>query len=217
MIDRIPVLKFHTVSLNENQLLAKRILDIIGASIGILLFAAAYIVFAPIIKLTSYGPVIFKQKRVGRNGRTFYIWKFRSMGVNAEEQKLALMADNEMTGHMFKLENDPRVTKVGAFMRRTSIDELPQFWNVLKGDMSLVGTRPPTVDEVQQYSASHHKRISVSPGITGSWQVSGRSAIKDFEEVVRLDLEYIENWTIRKDIEILLKTIIVVLSRRGSR
>lgn len=217
MIGDIPALKFHTVSLNEGQIYAKRILDIIGSSIGMILFGIAYIIFAPLIKLESKGPVLFKQDRVGKNGRVFKIWKFRSMGVDAEERKKELAQLNEMQGNMFKLTNDPRVTRLGAFLRKTSIDELPQFYNVFVGDMSLVGTRPPTVQEVAEYKTHHYKRISVIPGITGLWQISGRSDIKDFEEVVRLDREYISNWTVWLDIKILFKTVLVVLKRRGSK
>jgi exopolysaccharide biosynthesis polyprenyl glycosylphosphotransferase len=217
MVGSIPVLKLHTVSLNESQLFAKRILDICGASVGMLIFGFFYIILAPFIKLETPGPVIFKQDRVGRNGRIFKVWKFRSMGVNAEKEKAALMANNEMQGHMFKMTNDPRVTKIGAFIRKTSIDELPQFYNVLKGDMSLVGTRPPTVNEVKEYETHHHKRISVTPGITGNWQVSGRSDIEDFEEVVRLDSEYIAKWSIWEDVRILLKTVVVVVKGKGSK
>lgn len=217
MVGSVPVLKFHTVSLNESQLFAKRVLDVCGALVGLVLFGLAFVIIGPIIKLETPGPVLFKQKRVGKNGRTFEIWKFRSMGVNAEAQKAALMACNEMGGHMFKMTNDPRVTRIGAFIRKTSIDELPQFYNVLKGDMSLVGTRPPTVSEVKEYERHHHKRISTNPGITGMWQISGRSDITDFEEVVRLDSEYIQNWTLWSDIKILFKTVQVVLCRQGSK
>ncbi|MBP2027198.1 exopolysaccharide biosynthesis polyprenyl glycosylphosphotransferase [Acetoanaerobium pronyense] len=216
MIGDIPALKFHTVSLNEDQLFAKRLLDILGASVGMMIFGVAYLIFAPLIKLESKGPVIFKQERVGKNGRIFKIWKFRSMCNDAEEKKEELQSQNEMKGNMFKLKNDPRVTKIGNFMRKTSIDELPQFYNVLVGDMSLVGTRPPTVQEVKDYNISHYKRISIIPGITGMWQISGRSQITDFEEVTRLDNEYIENWTIWLDVEILIKTVYVVLKRKGS-
>ena len=217
MVGNVPVLKFHTVSLNETQIFIKRGLDVCGAMVGMVFFAIAYIVVGPLIKLETPGPVIFKQDRVGKNGRVFKVWKFRSMGADAETRKAALMSNNEMTGHMFKMTNDPRVTKVGAFIRRTSIDELPQFWNVLKGDMSLVGTRPPTVKEVHNYQRHHRRRISIIPGITGKWQVSGRSDIADFEEVVRLDSEYIANWSVWTDIKILLKTIQVVFTRKGSR
>lgn len=216
MIDEIPAVKFHTVSLNEEQLLAKRLLDIVGSLAGMLMFGLAWLIFAPMIKLESSGPVIFNQERVGKNGRLFKIHKFRSMGIDAEARKKELQGQNEVSGHMFKMTDDPRVTKTGAFLRKTSIDELPQFYNVLKGDMSLVGTRPPTVEEVDEYQSHHYKRISVIPGITGMWQISGRSAITDFEEVVRLDNAYIVNWTVWRDIKILARTVLVVLKRRGS-
>jgi len=217
MVGDLPVLKFHTVSLDESQIFAKRVLDVIGGSVGMLLFSLVYIILGPMIKLETPGPVIFKQNRVGKNGRVFKVWKFRSMGVNAEGEKAALMANNEMTGHMFKMTDDPRVTKIGAFIRKTSIDELPQFYNVLKGEMSLVGTRPPTVKEVKEYEMHHLKRISIMPGITGNWQVSGRSDIENFEEVVRLDSDYIKDWSIWSDVKILLKTVLVVLKMDGSK
>lgn len=217
MVGDVPVLKFHTVSLNENQIFVKRVLDVCGAMAGMVLFGIAFIIFAPLIMMETPGPAIFKQLRVGKNGRTFEIWKFRSMGVDAEAQKEALLAQNEMSGNMFKVTNDPRVTRIGAFLRKTSIDELPQFYNVLKGDMSLVGTRPPTVPEVENYELRHRKRISITPGITGMWQISGRSDITDFEEVVRLDSEYITNWTVWMDLKILFKTVLVVLQKRGSK
>ncbi len=217
MVGNIPVLKFHTVSLNESQITAKRILDVVGALIGIVVFVFAYLIIGPLIKIETPGPVIFKQVRVGKNGRIFEIWKFRSMGINAEVQKIELLASNEMTGYMFKMSNDPRITRIGKFIRKTSLDELPQFWNVLKGDMSLVGTRPPTVDEVAQYENHHHRRISITPGITGNWQISGRSDIGDFEDVVCLDTEYISNWTIYHDIKILIKTLYIVFKGKGSR
>jgi len=217
MVGNVPVLRFHTVSLDESQIFAKRILDVCGALVGMVFFGIAFVIFAPLIKRETPGPAIFKQKRVGRNGRIFEIWKFRSMGVNAEAQKADLMANNEMSGHMFKVSDDPRVTKIGAFLRKTSIDELPQFYNVLRGDMSLVGTRPPTVGEVKHYEQRHHQRISITPGITGMWQVSGRSDITDFEAVVRLDSNYIADWTVWMDVRILFKTIMVVLQKRGSK
>lgn len=217
MVGKIPVLKFHTVSLNESQLYMKRMLDIVGSMLGMVIFGIAFIIMGPLIKLESPGPIIFKQDRVGKNGRVFKVWKFRSMGVDAEAKKAALMANNEMSGHMFKLTDDPRVTRIGNFIRKTSIDELPQFYNVLRGDMSLVGTRPPTVNEVKEYERYQRKRIAITPGITGQWQVSGRSDIEDFEEVLRLDSEYIENWSFWSDIRILFKTIYVVLVGRGSK
>ncbi len=217
MVGDLPVLKFHTVSLNESQLFAKRVLDVFGSLVGMIFFGIAYLILAPLIKLETPGPVIFKQDRVGQNGRIFQVWKFRSMGVDAEARKEALLASNEMSGHMFKITNDPRITKIGAFIRKTSLDELPQFYNVLRGDMSLVGTRPPTVKEVMKYEFHHHRRISIVPGITGNWQVSGRSDIEDFEEVVRLDSEYITNWSVWLDIKILLKTVFVVFTGKGSK
>ncbi len=217
MVGRIPVLKLHTVCLNETQLFMKRMLDIAGAMVGMIIFGMAYMTIGPLIKIETPGPVIFKQNRVGKNGRVFQVWKFRSMGADAEARKAALAINNEMTGHMFKMTDDPRITRIGAFIRKTSIDELPQFYNVLKGDMSLVGTRPPTVDEVEAYEQHHRRRICITPGITGNWQVSGRSDIEEFEEVVRLDSAYIENWSIWSDLRILLKTVKVVLVGRGSR
>ena len=168
------------------------------------------------IKLESPGPLFFSQKRVGRNGRIFKIYKFRSMYADAEERKKELMEQNEMDGLMFKMTDDPRITKIGKFIRKTSLDELPQFWNVLKGDMSLVGTRPPTVDEFEKYESHHKRRLSMKPGITGKWQVSGRSDIQDFEEVVKLDCEYIDEWSPFLDIQILFKTVGVVLTHKGA-
>jgi exopolysaccharide biosynthesis polyprenyl glycosylphosphotransferase len=190
-------------------------MDIIGSLVGIALTLVVGIFLVPAIRLESKGPAIFKQKRVGRNGRYFYMYKFRSMYCDAEQKKAELSDQNEMDGLMFKLENDPRVTKVGRFIRRTSLDEFPQFFNVLKGDMSLVGTRPPTLDEFAQYKSYHKRRLSAKPGITGLWQVSGRNDIRNFEDVVRLDLEYIDNWSIGLDIKILLKTVGAVFTHTG--
>ena len=192
------------------MLILKRAMDILGGLVGMLITGIALIFVAPAVKLESPGPLFFSQKRVGRNGRIFNIYKIRSMYQDAEERKKELMAQNEMDGLMFKMKDDPRITKVGKFIRKTSIDELPQFWNVLKGDMSLVGTRPPTVDEFEQYSAYHKKRLCRTPGLTGIWQVSGRSTITDFEEIVKLDVQYIENWTLWMDIKILFKTVMLV-------
>ena len=198
-------------------MLVKRVIDIIGAVVGLFITLILTIFVAPAIKLESKGPLFFKQIRVGKNGRPFTFYKFRSMYAGAEEQKLALMEQNEMEGNMFKIENDPRITKVGRFIRRTSIDEFPQFWNVLKGDMSLVGTRPPTIDEYEHYEGWQKRRISFRPGITGLWQISGRSNIKSFDEVVKLDLEYIDNWSLGLDFKILAKTVIAVFSGIGAR
>ena len=200
------------------QLLMKRLMDIMGGLVGLIITGIACIFVVPAIKLADPGPAFFSQVRIGKNGRRFKIYKFRSMYMDAEERKKELMDQNEMQGYMFKMENDPRILKgVGNFIRNTSIDEFPQFWNVLKGDMSLVGTRPPTVEEYEMYEMRHLKRISIKPGITGMWQTSGRSDITDFEEVVKLDTQYITNWSIALDIKLLIKTILVVVKREGSR
>lgn len=200
------------------QLLMKRIMDIVGGIVGLFITGIACIFVVPAIKLADSGPAFFTQVRIGKNGRKFKIYKFRSMYMDAEERKKELMDQNEMQGFMFKMENDPRILKgIGNFIRDTSIDELPQFWNVLKGDMSLVGTRPPTVEEYEMYETRHLKRMSIKPGITGMWQTSGRSDITDFEEVVRLDTQYITNWSIALDIKLLMKTVMVVLKKEGSK
>ena len=200
----------------DGELLIKRLMDICGAIVGCLICILFGIIVAPLIFLEDPGPIIFKQKRVGRNGKYFYIYKFRSMYQNAEERLKDLQSQNEMQGFMFKMKNDPRITKIGKILRKTSIDELPQFFNVLEGSMSLIGTRPPTIDEYNQYSAHHKRRISIKPGITGLWQVSGRSEITDFEEIVRLDCFYIDHWSIAADIKILLKTFGAVFTGKGS-
>ncbi len=198
------------------QKIIKRTMDICGAIVGLIITGILFVIFAPIIYIQSPGPVFFSQNRVGKNGRIFKIYKFRSMYMDAEERKKELMAQNKMSGLMFKMDDDPRITPIGKFIRKTSIDEFPQFWNILKGDMSLVGTRPPTVDEYEQYELHHKSRLATKPGLTGMWQVSGRSEITDFEEVVRLDNEYIKNFSLRLDIKILFKTILVVFGKKGS-
>lgn len=213
----LPMITFHSVSLNRLQLFIKRIIDIIGAIVGLTLTSLLWLGAIIAIKINSPGPVFFVQDRVGKNGRVFKLYKFRSMYMDAEEKKKEMEAQNEIkSGLMFKIKNDSRITPIGKFIRKTSIDELPQFFNVLKGDMSLVGTRPPTVDEVKQYKNYHMRRISIKPGITGLWQVSGRSAITDFDEVVKLDTKYIDDWSVYLDIKIMIKTVLVVFGNRGA-
>lgn len=206
-----------TIELDLRGQILKRVMDIIGGLVGCAISIPIIAVVAVPLKLESPGPLFFKQQRVGRNGRVFYIHKLRSMYADAEQRKKDLMGSNEMSGLMFKMEDDPRITKVGRFIRRTSIDELPQFFDVLRGDMSLVGTRPPTLDEYRQYESHHKRRLSMKPGITGLWQVSGRSDIADFEEVVRLDVQYIDNWSLWGDVKILFKTVAVVFGGRGAK
>lgn len=213
---------YHTVTFAAKEMplhmiALKRAMDILGGLVGLAITAVVTIILGPLIKLESPGPLFFSQKRVGRNGRIFKIYKFRSMYQDAEERKKELMEQNEMDGFMFKMKDDPRITKIGKFIRKTSLDELPQFLNVLKGDMSLVGTRPPTVDEFEQYEGYHKRRLSMTPGLTGVWQVSGRSDIVDFEEIVAMDVDYICNWSLKRDFEIILKTVMVVLNSSGAR
>ena len=212
----IPVITFANRIYSWKSLFVKRCIDIVGAIVGLVFMTIAMIFVAPAIKIESKGPLFFKQKRVGKNGRYFYIYKFRSMYIDAEERKKELMAQNEMNGLMFKMKDDPRITKVGKFIRKTSIDELPQFINVLKGDMSLVGTRPPTVGEFKQYKGHHKRRLSMKPGITGMWQAYGRNSVMDFDEVVKMDLEYIDNWSVMLDIKILFKTVVTVFTNHGT-
>lgn len=212
-----PVLFFSTKVFNKGSLLLKRCIDILGSIIGIIITVLIGIFIAPAILIESPGPLIFSQTRIGKNGRRFKIYKFRSMYADAEERKASLLGQNEMEGFMFKMTNDPRITKVGQFIRKTSIDELPQFFNVLKGDMSLVGTRPPTEDEFLHYETRHKRRLSLKPGITGLWQVSGRSDIENFEDVVKMDLDYIDSWSLLLDVKLILKTVYVVVFRIGAK
>ncbi len=192
----------------------KRLIDICGALIGLSLLACIFVPIAIAIKLDSPGSVLYTQERYGLNGRTFTLRKFRSMVPDADLLKNQVA--NEAKGLIFKNQNDPRVTRVGQFLRRTSLDEFPQFWNVLMGDMSLVGTRPPTGDEVAKYEPHHWQRLAVKPGLTGEWQVNGRSSISDFEEIVRLDIRYQERWTWLYDLQIIAKTLSVLLNRTGA-
>lgn len=202
----------------SGQILLKRLIDICAGIAGLIVMFMCYIFVAPAIYIRSPGPIFFSQTRVGKNGRKFKIYKFRSMYMDAEERKKELMAQNKIAdGMMFKMDDDPRIIKgIGHLIRDFSIDELPQFWNVLKGDMSLIGTRPPTVEEYEKYDFHHKVRLAMKPGITGMWQTSGRSNITDFEEVVKLDAYYITNWSFALDLKILLKTIKVVLKKDGA-
>ncbi|MDO5335991.1 MAG: sugar transferase [Eubacteriales bacterium] len=211
-----------TTSINmatQNELLLKRAMDICGGIVGCIMTVVLCVIIGPWIYIKSPGPIFFSQIRVGKNGKKFRIYKFRSMYMDAEERKKELMEQNDIKDDkMFKMENDPRIIKgVGHFIRKTSLDEFPQFWNVLKGDMSLVGTRPPTVDEWQKYELHHRARLAIKPGLTGMWQVSGRSNITNFEEVVKLDMKYIHEWSFGLDIKLLLKTVQVVIKGEGSK
>ncbi|BAZ15884.1 hypothetical protein NIES4071_77570 [Calothrix sp. NIES-4071] len=192
----------------------KRCLDIVGSIVGLIILSIVFIPIAIAIKLDSPGPVFFVQERYGLHGKTFKICKFRSMVTEAEQLKN--LVKNEANGLFFKNQNDFRVTKLGRFLRSTSLDELPQFWNVLIGDMSLVGTRPPTVDEVINYNERHWQRLNVKPGLTGEWQVNGRSQVKDFEAVVDLDLQYQKKWYPMYDVLVIVKTIYVILAKVGA-
>ena len=232
IVDKVGNQTVLTTSMNyatTRQAAMKRLMDIAGGLVGCLICAVLFIFVAPVIYIHSPGPIFFKQERIGKNGKRFKMYKFRSMYLDAEERKKELMAQNKMDNDlMFKLDFDPRIignrilpdgtrkTGIGQFIRSTSIDEFPQFFNVLKGDMSLVGTRPPLISEFEAYQQHHRARMSVKPGITGMWQVSGRSEITDFEEVVRLDTQYINEWSIGLDIKILVQTVIAVLKRKGS-
>jgi lipopolysaccharide/colanic/teichoic acid biosynthesis glycosyltransferase len=198
-------------------MIVKRAIDVLGATVGLAVLAPAFAVIASLIKLTSLGPVFFSQERVGMGGKVFRLLKFRTMRDGADDEK-ATFAHLNCTGdpRLFKIPNDPRVTGVGAFLRRWSLDELPQLWNVLVGEMSLVGPRPFFEADLATYRDHHFGRLGAKPGITGLWQVRGRSAVVDFEEVVRLDREYIDRWSLLLDIKVLLRTLPAVISRRGA-
>ncbi|NLF25519.1 MAG: exopolysaccharide biosynthesis polyprenyl glycosylphosphotransferase, partial [Deltaproteobacteria bacterium] len=195
----------------------KRVFDVVVSALLLVVCSPLFAVIALLVRITSPGPVFFVQKRVGLNGRLFNMYKFRSMHSTAESELEALKAQNEMSGPAFKLKNDPRVTALGRFLRRFSLDELPQLWNVFKGEMSLVGPRPPVPGEVNAYARRYRRRLSMRPGMTCTWQVSGRNEIKDFDSWVKLDLEYIDNWSFWQDIRLLLRTIPAVLSGVGAR
>jgi exopolysaccharide biosynthesis polyprenyl glycosylphosphotransferase len=213
-----PMLVFRTTPDISWALLVKSLVDRVAAFFGLLALSPVLLVVAAIIKLTSPGPAIFTQKRAGRHGRPFTMFKFRSMHTNAEMQRAELVAYNVMSGPVFKLEDDPRVTPFGRWLRKTSIDELPQLLNVLFGDMSLVGPRPLPLYEVEQFtSLSHRRRLSMKPGLTCLWQVRGRNSVTDFDQWVRMDLEYIDNWSLALDFWILLRTVPVVLLGQGAK
>ena len=192
----------------------KRSIDILGSLLGLVIAAAVGVPVAVLMVLDSPGPLLYSQVRCGFKGRYFRMWKFRSMVVDAE--KLKHLVTNEAKGHTFKNDNDPRITRIGRFLRSTSLDELPQFWNVLVGEMSLVGTRPPIHYEVAEYEDFHWQRLDVKPGLTGEWQVHGRSIVKDFDDIVRMDLDYQRKWSVVYDISLICQTIWVVLSRKGA-
>lgn len=192
----------------------KRLLDIVGSLVGLSVIGLLFIPITIAIQLDNPGPIFYSQIRCGLYGRTFRIWKFRSMVVDAD--RLKHLVNNQAKGNIFKNRNDPRVTRVGKFLRKTSLDEFPQFWNVLKGDMSLVGTRPPTVDEVMKYERHHFQRLLVKPGITGEWQANGRSQVEDFEDIVKMDIAYQRKWSVFYDIQLIFKTIEAVFKKDGA-
>jgi exopolysaccharide biosynthesis polyprenyl glycosylphosphotransferase len=213
-----PVMVFRTTPDNSWQSALKRPFDLVGAALVLILLSWFYALIAIIIKFTSPGPVLFRQQRSGLNGRPFTIYKFRTMTTDAEARKHELAGRNEMRGPVFKVTNDPRVTPIGRFLRKYSIDEFPQFFNVLRGEMSLVGPRPLPVDEVKRFDDfSHRRRLSVKPGLTCTWQISGRSNVIDFKDWVRLDLEYIDNWSLWLDMKILFRTVPAVLAGVGAK
>ncbi|PLZ61302.1 anti-anti-sigma factor [Fischerella thermalis WC344] len=193
----------------------KRLIDIVGALVGLVIVAILFIPIAVVIAIDDPGPIFFSQVRCGWMGKRFRIWKFRSMYVDAEARKAELAKHNQVQGAFFKIDNDPRITKIGRFLRRTSLDELPQFWNVLKGEMSLVGTRPPTPDEVERYEVPEWQRLDVKPGMTGEWQVNGRSTVRKFEDVIRLDLQYQKNWSLLYDLKLILKTVAILFHKNS--
>lgn len=212
-----PLVSFDTAPTDQWQLAVKRAIDLLIASLGLLVLLPLFPLTALLIKATSPGPALFRQIRCGLNGRRFTLYKFRSMVTDAESKQAGLQRLNEMSGPVFKVANDPRLTPVGRWLRKMSIDELPQLFNVLKGEMSLVGPRPPIPSEVEKYEVWQRRRISMRPGITGHWQVNGRNHIKDFNEWMRLDLEYIDRWSLGLDLAILFKTVPAVLVGKGAK
>ena len=216
-LDGIPLVSFETAPVVEWQLAIKRVSDLLASSVGLVVLSPLFLIAAILVKVTSPGPVFFRQERCGLNGRRFILYKFRSMGADAEFKKGEMEHLNELSGPVFKITNDPRLTPIGSWLRKASIDELPQLINVFKGEMSLVGPRPPLPSEVNRYEVWQRRRLSMRPGITGFWQVSGRNKIQDFEEWIKLDLEYIDRWSLKLDAKILLKTIPTVLFGVGAK
>ncbi len=215
-LESVPLLTFTTTPTSDLALMVKRAFDIVVAALLFIGMLPVMLIAAGLIKMTSPGPVLFRQKRSGLHGRIFTLYKFRSMYIDAEAKKKDLEALNEMDGPVFKIKDDPRVTPIGRFIRQTSIDELPQLWNVLKGDMSIVGPRPPIPDEVALYKRWQRRRLSMRPGLTCLWQISGRNKVSSFDEWAKLDLRYIDTWSLGLDMKIFLKTIPVVLFRKGA-
>jgi exopolysaccharide biosynthesis polyprenyl glycosylphosphotransferase len=213
--DQIPFITYHNKPANEFALSWKYMFDFSFSLFVIILWMPIFVLIGLVIKFTSKGPIIFKQKRVGLHGREFYIYKFRTMMVDAEKMQASLLDKNEVSGPVFKIKNDPRITKVGKFLRKTSMDELPQFFNVLKGDMSLVGPRPPIMNEVNQYKPWQLRRLSMRPGITCTWQIMPRRNSISFEDWMRLDLQYIDNWSLRQDFLLTFKTMRAVIMGSG--
>ena len=210
-----PLLQTHASVIHLSvQSKSKRCMDIVGALCGLAITAILFLPIVIAITLDNPGPIFFSQQRCGLRGKPFTIWKFRSMVSNAE--KLKHLVENEAEGHIFKNKNDPRITRVGRFLRKTSLDEFPQFLNVLKGEMSLVGTRPPTFDEVQNYTNYHLQRLNVKPGMTGEWQVYGRSNVGDFDQIVHMDLNYQRKWTIHYDLLLIMRTVAVIFNKQGA-
>jgi lipopolysaccharide/colanic/teichoic acid biosynthesis glycosyltransferase len=194
----------------------KRLVDIVGALVGLVITAVLFVPIAIAIQLDNPGPILYSQIRCGVQGQTFRIWKFRSMVNNADAMKKNLSSQNQASGHIFKMTDDPRITRVGRILRKTSLDEFPQFLNVLFGEMSLVGTRPPSLDEVANYDRHHWQRLAVKPGITGEWQANGRSSVTDFEDIVQMDLDYQAKWSVLYDLKLLVKTVWVVFAKKGA-
>ena len=212
-----PLVELTTPTLRGGQLVIKRFVDVIGASLALVLASPIMLLVAALVKIDSKGTVFFRQNRVGRGGRLFKIFKFRTMVAGAEERREALVGQSIYPDRrLFKIVSDPRLTRLGGWLRRTSLDELPQLFNVVKGDMSLVGPRPPIPSEVDLYEAHHYARFDVKPGITGPWQINGRNELTDFEKIVALETHYIRDWSLLGDIGILLRTVAVVLQMRGA-